>query len=211
VATIDLALKDASRTKLTQTKSAAAKMKTVRGFGFVEHDVDDVILGQSKIAAKPTGGIYEGTFSPEDLSEVVTRLRSLTPAQRIRTEREGVPGSLVKVIAKTMGVANQRMFEVIGVPKATAEKKAATDAPITGSAGQSAIGMMRLLGLAQEIVANSMSEEAKDFDVGKWLGRWIEIPQPALGGLKPSEVLDTPTGIETVEKLLGALESGVYL
>ena len=71
--------------------------------------------------------------------------------------------------------------------------------------------MMRLLGLAQEIVANSTSEEAKDFDVGKWLGRWIEIPQPALGGLKPSEVLDTPTGIETVEKLLGALESGVYL
>jgi len=71
--------------------------------------------------------------------------------------------------------------------------------------------MVRLLAVAREIVANSDSARAKDFDTAKWLGSWIEKPQPALGGRRPAEMLDTPTGIETVVKLLGALESGAYL
>jgi putative toxin-antitoxin system antitoxin component (TIGR02293 family) len=141
----------------------------------------------------------------------VALLHWSTPTERIESERRGVSGTMVKVIARSMGIASQRMYEVIGVPKATAEKKAAADEPITGAAGQAAIGMMRLLGIAKDIVENSTANEAEDFDVAKWLGRWIEIAQPALGGLKPADVLDTPTGLAMVEKLLGALESGAYL
>ena len=147
----------------------------------------------------------------DDLFDAVALLHWSTPTERIESERRGVSGTMVKVIARSMGIASQRMYEVIGVPKATAEKKAAADEPITGAAGQAAIGMMRLLGIAKDIVENSTANEAEDFDVAKWLGRWIEIAQPALGGLKPADVLDTPTGLAMVEKLLGALESGAYL
>ena len=31
------------------------------------------------------------------------------------------------------------------------------------------------------------------------------------GEMKPADMLDTPTGVETVAKLLGAIESGVSL
>jgi uncharacterized protein (DUF2384 family) len=81
---------------------------------------------------------------------------------------------------------------------------------VTGRSGQAAIGMVRLLGIAQEVVRDSTAEEAQGFDAAKWLGQWIERPQPALGGRKPSELLDTPTGVEVVARLLGSIRSGAF-
>ena len=72
------------------------------------------------------------------------------------------------------------------------------------------LGMVKLLGIAQEIVANSTAREAKTFDATKWLGQWIERPQPALGGRRPADLLDTPTGVQVVARLLGSIESGAY-
>ena len=134
-----------------------------------------------------------------------------TPEQRMRAERRGVAPKLVKSMAKTLKIPNVRFYQLIGIPKATAEKKASTDTPIAGAAGQSALGVIRLLGIANSIVANSDATEAEEFDTAKWLGQWLERPQPALGGRKPADILDTPTGIDTVAKLLGAIESGAYL
>ena len=73
-----------------------------------------------------------------------------------------------------------------------------------------AAGMAKLLAKAQEIAANSTADEAAAIDVAGWLAKWLESPQPALGGLKPAEVLDTPEGLSQVERLLGAIESGAF-
>ena len=99
---------------------------------------------------------------------------------------------------------------MLGVPKATAEKKAASGEVLSGSGGQAAIGMAKLLGVAQAIVANSTATDAQNFDSAAWLGQWLERPQAALGGRKPADLIDTPTGIEVVARLLGAIESGAY-
>ncbi len=109
-----------------------------------------------------------------------------------------------------MQVPASRFFDVIGVPKATAEQKASADAMVTGDGGQSALGVVRLLAIAEAIVANSTAEEAKGFDTPKWLGRWIERAQPSLGGRKPADLLDTPSGIGIVARLLGSIASGAY-
>ena len=109
-----------------------------------------------------------------------------------------------------MEIPSTRIFNIFGIPKATAEKKAAAGEMIAGSGGQAAIGMVKLLGIAQKIVDNSTAEEAKGVDAAKWLGRWIERPQPALGGRKPADLLDTPTGVEIVARVLGSIESGSF-
>lgn len=70
--------------------------------------------------------------------------------------------------------------------------------------------MAKLLAKAQEIVANSTATEAKNFDAAEWLGKWLQMPQPALGGRKPSELVNTPAGLEAVLRLMGAIESGAY-
>lgn len=144
------------------------------------------------------------------IGAVVNGLLDATPMQRVAAERQGVAARLVKDLAYEMAIPAVRMFKIIGVPKATAERKAEKNEVIAGGGGQSALGVLNLLGIAQSIVAESTHENAAQFDVAKWLGRWIEHPQPALGGRKPADLLDTPTGIDVVARLLGSLQSGAY-
>jgi putative toxin-antitoxin system antitoxin component (TIGR02293 family) len=128
----------------------------------------------------------------------------------VAAEREGVVGVLVKDMSTAMDIPAVRMFDILGVPKATAEKKIAAGELIRGSGGRAALGMVRLLGIARNIVKNSKAPEAKGFDSAKWLGQWLERPQPALGGRRPADLVDTPTGVEIVARLLGSIESGSY-
>ncbi len=144
------------------------------------------------------------------IDEFVTQVHAADPIQLIEIERKGVAGIFVKDLSRRMEMPAQRMFDILGVPKATAEKKVAAGELLTGSGGRAALGIARLLGIAKEIVDNSTAAEAADFDSAKWLGHWLETPQPALGGRKPATLIDTPTGLEVVSKLLGAIESGAY-
>ena len=82
---------------------------------------------------------------------------------------------------------------------------------IDGRAGLAAINMIKLLSIAQDVVDDRTAPESESFDTLKWLGWWIEQPQPSLGGRKPSDFLDTPIGVELVGRLLGAIRSGAYL
>jgi putative toxin-antitoxin system antitoxin component (TIGR02293 family) len=158
--------------------------------------------------AAPKGVIaYRSTKGVDDYVRQVARA---TPLQLVEIERQGVLGSFIKDLSRRMDIPSSRIFKILGVPKATAEKKAAAGERVEGSGGQAAIGMVRLLGIAQEIVANSTAREARTFDATKWLGQWIERPQGALGGRKPAELMDTPTGTELVARLLGSIESGAY-
>ncbi len=150
-------------------------------------------------------------YRPADgVDAFVRKVAAATPMQIIETERAGVRGTLIKDLARRMQVPASRFYEVIGVPKATAEQKASSGAMFAGDGGQAALGVVRLLAIVQAIVANSTAEGAKGFDAPQWLGRWIERPQPSLGGRKPADLLDTPSGIGVVSRLLGAIESGAY-
>jgi putative toxin-antitoxin system antitoxin component (TIGR02293 family) len=144
------------------------------------------------------------------VDEFVRLVASATPMQIVEIERTGVVGSFIKDLSKRMEIPSSRIFTILGVPKATAEKKAAAGEMVAGSGGQAVVGMVRLLAIAQEIVANSTASEAEGFDAAKWLGQWIERPQPSLGGRKPADLLDAPTGIAVVTRLLGSIESGAY-
>ena len=148
--------------------------------------------------------------STKGVDDYVRRVARATPMEIVEIERQGVLGSFIKDLSKRMEIPSSRFFTILGVPKATAEKKAAAGERVAGRGGQAAIGMVKLLNIAQEIVANSTASEARGFDAAKWLGQWIERRQPALGGRKPADLLDTPTGVEVVARLLGAIESGAY-
>lgn len=148
--------------------------------------------------------VYKG------LDSFVRLIAGATPYQLVEYERHGVNGRFLRDLSKRMEIPQLHVFEMIGVPKATAEKKVAAGEVISGSSGQAAIGVAKLIAKAEEIVANSTSPDAKDFDAARWLGQWLDIPQAALGGRRPSALLDTPTGLDVVLKVLGALESGAY-
>lgn len=164
---------------------------------------------QGTACAATTGGTRMNP-GRDSVDALIAKVSGATPLQLVGIERAGVRGRLLKDIAQQMDMPSSRLFTIIGVPKATAEKKAAANDVIAGAGGQAALGMIRLLGIARSIVLQSTADAACDFDSAKWLGRWIETPQPSLGGRKPADFLDTPTGLEIVSKALGAIESGAY-
>lgn len=138
------------------------------------------------------------------------RVSQATPMEMIEAERHGIAGIFLKDLSKSMDLPATRIYAIVGIPKATAEKKIAANDAITGSSGEAALGLARLLVIARRIIENSTASEAQNFDAAKWLGRWIELPQPALGGHKPADLIGTPTGLEMVTRVLGAIESGAY-
>ncbi len=160
--------------------------------------------------AAPKSGSAAAYHSTKGVDDYVRQVARATPLELVEIERQGVLGSFIKDLSRRMEIPSSRIFTILGVPKATAEKKAAAGERVEGRGGQAAIAVVKLLGIAQEIVASSTAAEAKTFDATKWLGQWIERPQPALGGRKPADLLDTPTGVELVARLLGSLESGAY-
>jgi putative toxin-antitoxin system antitoxin component (TIGR02293 family) len=168
-------------------------------------------MGNAKAAARQGTARKAVTYElPGGIDEFVNTLHCAEPMELIETERVGVAGVFVKDLSRRMGIPAQRMFDILGIPKATAEKKVAGGELISGSSGQTALGLARLLAMATEIVGNSTSPAARDFDVAQWLGRWLERPQPALGGRRAADLINTPTGFSVVARLLGAIESGAY-
>jgi uncharacterized protein (DUF2384 family) len=146
-----------------------------------------------------------------ELHRYVERVTRATPLQLMHIEREGIAGDLIKTMAAAMHLPTMRLYSMIGVPKATAEQKLTRNQPIVGASGHAAVGIARLLGTVQAMLADSTASQAAQFDGARWLGRWLEHPQPALGGSRPGDLLDTPTGFELVSRSLGAVESGAYL
>jgi putative toxin-antitoxin system antitoxin component (TIGR02293 family) len=155
-------------------------------------------------------GTYQAVEFRKNIDAFVLEVSSAQPMALVETERKGVSSRFVKELPGRMGLPATRLYSMMGIPKATVEKKAASNGALTGMGGKSALGMARLLGIARSIVANSTSPEADTFDSATWLGQWLDRAQPALGGRKPGDLIDTPTGVEVVARLLGALESGAY-
>lgn len=142
---------------------------------------------------------YWGTFGLSSPSDMVT------------IERQGVPGAMVKSLADMLSLTTVRFAQIIGAPKATLERKAANGTLITGSSAHAALGTAKLINTVQAMLDDSTHPDAKKTDAAKWLGQWIEQPQPALGGQKPADMMDTPTGMAMVSRVLGAVASGAYL
>lgn len=147
---------------------------------------------------------YQGS---ESLDDFVYSVNNALPKQLIEVERRGVSARFVGDMATRMCVSYTHLSKMLGISKATAARKLAKNEPINGTA---AIAIARLLAIANEIVKDSTDPDGSKFDTAKWLGQWIELPQPALGGRKPSELLDTPTGAAMVTRVLRAIRSGAY-
>lgn len=156
---------------------------------------------------------FEGIWGRErdlQVDECVVAIIHASPLEIVALEKTGVRGAFLKALSTKMNLPSSRMFEILGIPRATAEKKASRNEIVGGRGGQAAIGMLKLLGIAKELVEASTAKEAEGFDAAEWLGRWIERPQPSLGGRKPADLLDTPTGVDIVSRLLGSIASGAY-
>lgn len=158
------------------------------------------------------GGIWSFLISPKKtgLEEAARDVWEASPIRRVELERQGMPASFVKRMAKGMDIPANRLYTILGVSRATANRQVEAEGMISGAGGYAAVAMLQLIGEVEAMLADSTSDQIENFDSAKWLGQWIERSQPALGGKSPAELLDTPTGVDIVSRTLGSISSGAY-
>lgn len=130
------------------------------------------------------------------------------PIERIRLIREGIPARYIKVISDSMGITKDTLFKFLNLPKSTIDKKSVANQVLPIEQGERLIGMAKLVGQVESIVAESGNPAG--FNAAKWVAHWLEKPSPALGGEKPSAFLDTVSGQEMISDLLAKIQTGAY-
>jgi putative toxin-antitoxin system antitoxin component (TIGR02293 family) len=128
--------------------------------------------------------------------------------ERIELVKGGVPAGLLVRISEDMAIPKDRLYATIGLARATVNRKLRARQVLSREEGERVLGMARLVGQVETIVRESGNPEG--FDAAKWVAAWLERPQPALGGRRPGELMDTADGRSLVHDLVARMQSGAY-
>jgi uncharacterized protein (DUF2384 family) len=131
----------------------------------------------------------------------------IDPIARIDRERKGMPVHMAEALRKQMGLSAGEFSRIFGIKPATYKKKVADKEPLAGRYGDAVADLGETLAIAH----NLLPAGRDDLDIPRWFAQWITIPQPSLGGRKPADIMDTPTGRALVKQVVGAMGSGAYL
>lgn len=138
-------------------------------------------------------------------------LRSASTMQRVVLERDGVPAPVVESLLERMHVTPAEFRQITGAPKSGLPRRLREAGMFAGGGGLAIVCLVDIINRVEDMLNADGDEIARGFDVFEWLGRWMRRPQRALAGLTPIELIDTPTGRHLVMRLIGAMQSGVYL
>lgn len=138
-------------------------------------------------------------------------MRTASSLQRVLVEREGVPAPVVESLLERMRVTPAEFRQITGAPKSGLSRKLRETGMFAGGGGLAIVCLVDMINRVEDMLNADGDEIARGFDVFEWLGRWMRRPQRALAGLTPMALIDTPTGRQLVARLIGAMQSGVYL
>jgi len=125
-----------------------------------------------------------------------------------RIRRQPCPAKLVRSLAADLHVSLEFVIDTLGLPRRVVLRKIEKSKNLDPGQAERVIGMQRLIGQVQAMIAESGDREK--FDAGRWLGEWIDQPLPALGGRRPAEYLGDGAGREWVSQLLRQIQAGVF-
>jgi putative toxin-antitoxin system antitoxin component (TIGR02293 family) len=131
-----------------------------------------------------------------------------TPDSRIRLIRQGIRASELKNMVRLMDFPQEELYQSLGISTATVNRKAMRNEALSSDDSERTLGMARLIGQVQAMVAESGNPEG--FDAAKWLSHWLQQPLPALDGNRPLDYMDTIEGQMLVSNLLAMMQSGAY-
>ncbi len=162
-----------------------------------------LVIGKRKVktGAKPRTVAFEKTAP--------AAFYRATGLERVHMIRQGVPAIFLDHIAKKMDIPKERLFATLRFSRSTVDRKIQNDQTLSAEYSERVIGLERLIGQVEVMVAQSGNP--KGFDADRWVGEWLQRPLPALGGAKPADLMDTMEGQELVSRLLAQSQSGAYV
>ncbi|MBC8154315.1 MAG: DUF2384 domain-containing protein [Bacteroidetes bacterium] len=131
-------------------------------------------------------------------TEILHSSTPLTPLQLIDWSRQGLVGTEAGRVAGLLGVSDKEMAPLLNQSIATFHRQAKTGR-------LDAATSERLLLLSQ--LANYGTTVFQD--QGKFT-RWLRRPLRLLGERAPLDLMDSPTGVQLIEDILGRIDYGVF-
>jgi len=131
-----------------------------------------------------------------------------SPLERIATIKHGLRASEAKRIIADLAIGQGAALKSLHLSPATLNKKAKHDQTLSPADSERVIGIARLVGQLEAIIQESGNPEG--FDATMWMSRWLQEPLPALGGVRPVDLMDTMEGQALVSAALAKLQSGAY-
>lgn len=132
----------------------------------------------------------------------------LPAVERDTLVKAGVPSQFTVVLIESMGVPKERFYRILNLSRSTLERKLQASADMSTAESERVIGLSKLIGQVQAMVAES--GEPEGFDAARWFSAWIAEPSPPLGGRRPEDLLETADGREAVSRLLAQMQSGAF-
>lgn len=130
------------------------------------------------------------------------------PQERIRLIRQGVTAKEVARLATAMSVPQDALLTTLGIARTTVHRKAQRDEILAPDESERLLGVQAMIGQIVRMVGPEPI--ASGFDPGRWVAEWLNKPQPAFGGARPSSFMDTVEGQKMVSNLLAMAAAGVY-
>ncbi len=161
------------------------------------HDPGSAPRTRRHAASPPVAGTlsYIGVFRAE-------------PVQRIGMIKAGIPASEARRILADLAVSQAAGYRALALSPATLNRRVKASGRLPPAESERVLGAARLVGQVQAIVEESGNPVG--FDAAAWLSRWLSEPLPALGGLRPLDMLDTIEGQGLVSASLARIQAGAY-
>ncbi len=128
--------------------------------------------------------------------------------ERVELVKAGVPAGLLVLISEDMAISKDKLYATIGLVRATVNRKLREQQVLSQDESERVLGIARLVGQVSAMVKESGNPEG--FDAARWVAAWLDRPQPALGGKRPAELMDTADGRSIVSDLVARMQSGAY-
>ncbi len=141
---------------------------------------------------------FQPTLQSMRAVEIPASVALLTPLQLIEHSRRGLVSTEADRVARLLGISDKEMAPLLNQSIATFHRQAK-------AARLDAATSERLL-----VLGRLAQYGAKVFqDQGKFT-RWLRRPLRLLGDRSPLALMDSSTGVQLVEDVLGRIEYGVF-
>lgn len=183
-------------TKVASRVTPTRKSVTVAGSGPEQKQRDQFIA------------MFRKDLSRLHTMQVFVTVYKADPIQQVDLIRSGVTAEAPGKLATTLHLTADQLYKHLGFARATVDRKARNNENLSQDQSERILGLMKLIGQVQTMVDES--GDAEGFDAARWVGEWIQKPNPALGKRRPADLMDTVQGFEIVSDLLLKMQTGAY-
>jgi len=113
--------------------------------------------------------------------------------------REGLPVGTLTLLAQELSVERKTVANAIGISDRTLSRRLAKDERLSAQESDRMVRLARVFALATDTLGTAQKASL-----------WLQTPNSVLEGQTPFSLLDTDTGVRSVETILGRIAWGVY-